>query len=747
MFSALVVLGAASHIEFVHMPSVSSKSKLNFPQAGNIELSDVVHDLEQYLSVPKTINYSQFPPSVVKALCDDCSVLSCGCLISEKLANELSTHSKEFVCPQCHNTDVYLLNVCTTIRSLVKYVHGLKDLLVYEKDSNSENAKESSVSEHEYQQKQHKVTFLSAFNEVFAEINSGSRIEDYKKDGYNSMNTQSSSYSSREHGRHSNGSISYKDRRLQGEQQAQQSIASTSPGSNFTPSSLHSLSRQRTRNSFPTSNLTKLLTSSSNNDKAGLKKNQGRPQSMDASKELIYGKNFPFFRKLFQYRLHHSKFFPRSKLFIGTSISPDLKHLALLTERKFEVYSLDPDKPDQCPKLYCCGKNNGEYGSDYSDHHVISDEEVVRNSNFTESPGLALEGLTKWEHHSCKISKNILVIAGSRGFLRIHDLSFRGRCIFTYQCKFPIRCMDMSPDGRFISIGITGKDKYTLVEQAFVILLRLDFDDSADIASANVSLTSSNKAIYTLFHSAEDHANNGKSNSTNTLSTFQTSHGVHVGLRLIAFPFNLPYRDPINILQFSPNSKMLSVATALESRFLTINITDPNRPILVMKSQRRMDTSLDSEGITDMQFFPDDRIMCITSVASNSMPIVIDTNISSISGPNGIAKPKMLLKVSEVGSTIHKCCVSPRGDAVAYLDRSGTVYIMMCPRMDDSDNKRIVVVTDVANSFTVGESASMRFDSHGYKLYIIDRKGILTISDFTAGTVEDQSVTRCKIIT
>jgi len=729
------------------MPSASSKSEAKILQAGDIELGDVINELEQYLSVPKTINYSEFPPSVVKALCDDCSVLSCGCLISEKLAKELGTHSKTFVCPECHSTDVYLLKPCSNIRSLVKYVVGLKDLLLYDGNSSFENMKQNASSQQSQLEKQQKITFLSAFTEVFTEVNNVSRIDDYKKDGYISINTQSSSYSSREHGRLSNGSVSYRDRRLQGEQQYAQSVASTSPGSNFTPSSLQSVSKQRTRNSFQTSNLTKLLTSSSNNDKTIVKKDQGCSQSTDANKELIYGKNFPFFRKLFQYRLHQSRFFPRSKLFICTSISPDLKRIALLTEKKFEVYSLDPEKPGQAPKLICCGKNNGEYGSDYSDHHVISDEEVVRSSNFTDSPSLPLEALTKWEHHSCKVVNNLLVIVGSRGLLRIHDLSFSGRCIFTYQCKFPIRCMDVSPDGNFISIGITGKDKYTMVEQAFVILLRLDFDDLADTESTNISLTSSNKAMYSLFHPAAIKANDNIKPSRSVLSTFPTSEGAQVGLHLTAFPFNLPYRDPINILQFSPNSKMLSVATAMESRFLTINITDPNRPILVMKSQRKLDTSLDSEGITDMQFFPDDRIMCITSVASNSTPIVIDTNITSISGPKGIAKPKLLLKVSEVGSTIHKCTISPRGDAIAYLDRSGTVYIMMCPRMDDSDNKQIVVATDVANSFTVGESASMRFDSCGYKLYIIDRKGLLTISDFTAGTVEDQSVTRCKIIT
>jgi threonyl-tRNA synthetase len=71
---------------------------------------------------------------------------------------------------------------------------------------------------------------------------------------------------------------------------------------------------------------------------------------------------------------------------------------------------------------------------------------------------------------------------------------------------------------------------------------------------------------------------------------------------------------------------------------------------------------------------------------------------------------------------------------------------MAAPRMDDNDNKRIVNVFDVSNAARAREAASVRFDPDGYKLYALDRKGLLTIADYTAGTVEDHTVTRCKII-
>lgn len=692
-----------------------------------LNISEIVSELEGHLSIPSTRDYSQTPPSIINSITNDASILSCGCLVSEGLANELSSKDNSLTCPVCHKEHVHLISPCKHIRSLSKYVLGLKDLIKYD-DTNSHNGKSISNSRNGDIPN---VSLLTAFNEAFAEVSSNGITKNQQHSyGSKEISTENSSYqdSRRIRGGGCGGEIA-------------KSVMSSSPASNTTGCSVSFAPNQSVHSSFKPSNLTKLLTRSSNVDKQ-VSKLPGMVITED-SKELLYGKNFPFFKRLYQYHLHHSKFFPRSKLFISTSISQNLTRLALISEKKFEVYCMDPSKPGETPQLFCYGKNDGEYGRTYDQHLMVTKEDIVRNSNFADSPMESLNSLAKWEYISCKVTNNLLVISGTRGFLRIHDLSCGGRCIYTYQCKFPIRCIDVSPDEHFISIGVTGKDRYTWVEQAFVILLRLDFEDSNDVVSvtesASASMTSSSKAALSLFHQS--------SSPSKSISSSGDLLKIGHSLRLTAFPFNLPYRDPITILRFSPNSKLLSAATALESRFLTINVANPNRPVLVMKSQRKLDTSLDSEGITDIQFFPDNRTMSLTSVAYNSVPIIIDTNITSISGPEGIAKPKLQLKVDEVGSSIHRCCVSPRGDSVAYLDRSGTVYLMLCPQMRDNDNKRVVIVTDVANSFTARESANMKFDAPGYKLYILDRKGLLTIADFTAGTVEDQSVTRCKVIT
>lgn len=107
-----------------------------------------------------------------------------------------------------------------------------------------------------------------------------------------------------------------------------------------------------------------------------------------------------------------------------------------------------------------------------------------------------------------------------------------------------------------------------------------------------------------------------------------------------------------------------------------------------MKSVRSIDTSLESEGITDTKLFPGNpNLMCITSTAFNSSPLVINTKITQINGVRTVAQPSMLIRVDEIGCKIHKCEISPRNDAIAFLDRNGSVYIMCAPTMMDNNEK------------------------------------------------------------
>lgn len=210
----------------------------------------------------------------------------------------------------------------------------------------------------------------------------------------------------------------------------------------------------------------------------------------------------------------------------------------------------------------------------------------------------------------------------------------------------------------------------------------------------------------------------------------------------------LPYRDPINTIQLSHDAKYLTCSTALESRFLIISLQKINEPRLIMKSVRSIDTSLESEGITDTKLFSGNpNLMCITSTAFNSSPLVINTKITQINGVRTVAQPSMLIRVDEIGCKIHKCEISPRNDAIAFLDRNGSVYIMCAPTMmDNNEKRRTILVETVANAYRAYESATLRFNPEGNKLYILDRKGTFFVEDFAYGLPQSREITKCKQI-
>lgn len=661
----------------------------------NLTARDILGHLESLLSIPVCWNSSDNSPTLIYAPANDPLILSCCCIVSKKLVIGTEPISRIETCPVCEKKSVYVLGTCQNLVDLYQYYDHLKyelnktaDItdsktfatnseilpnrdtrsgLLFGSSSPSKMNEVKGINMDLSSSSQKGLSFLGAFHDALKQIN------------------QSSSFNS-----HELSNNSPTDPQLD-ENYANLNVSSHSP-TNHSISSSASLQRQRTRQSnVNTSNLTKLLSSTPGNMKVAVQKRH-------SNKEILLSKNFPFFRRIYSHSISNSNFFLKTKVYIQPQLSPNLTKFFLLSEKKWEVYSIDTEKPEKQPKLLCCGKSDASFGPTYESLNKMSKTQIIENSNVSNDDAEILDILNDWEHLHCKLTENYLFITGTRGVMRVIDLNKGGICAYTYKCNFPIRCIDASTNDEYVALGINGKDKYTQVEQAVIILIKL-IPETQNAA----------------FH----------------ISTYH---------------FTLPYRDPIGILRFSLDSSLLSVSTVLESRFLVISLLDPWRPTLVMKSQRRIDTSLDSEGITDMSFFPDNRLMAVVSLSQNSEPIIIDTNIASISSPDGIAKPKLLLKVDEVGSTIHGCCVSPRGDSVAFINRNGNVYIMTAPTMDDNDSKRVSLVLEVANAPRAKESASIKFDPDGYKLYALDRRGTLSIADFTAGTVEDHSVTRCKIL-
>ncbi|KAG7711890.1 hypothetical protein KL930_001105 [Ogataea haglerorum] len=667
-------------------------------------VESIIDDIEQLLKIPSFIENSKSPPQVISALSNDPIILSCGCLISEKLEEQLIGEKPCFRCPTCGNPESKKLRRCALLKSVIDYISRFRSDTDF-----GEQIKEEANADFDDNDNETGKTLLSAFNEVLGEIE-----KPLTRHSFQPLDDQPKTINDCP-------PISQKN-----DDRIKNSSSLSLQAQDTETVTTHARQSQSSRNCAQSFYSSKPLSGF-----VGYKEDHTNDNFKDMNKELIYAKNFPLYRKLYQHHTHHSNLPFKTKLFINTDFSPHLDKFVLLSEKKWEVYHLSVNHPERPPLLLCCGNINGDYGETFSTLKKVNANEIMMNSNFGENAKDSLDSLANWEHLFCKITEDILIISGTRGFVRFFDLKYKGRPLYTYQCRFPVRCIDVSSDGNYASLGVTGKDKFTGFEQAFIILLKLELLESKSHSFCSNGGEKANAAGH-----LDDNLRSFDSHKSIGLRTLQIQY----------YPFTLPYRDPVSILKFSPNCEYLTVATALESRFMIISIRDPTRPVMVMKSQRKLDTSLESEGITDLSFFPDNRLMTLTSVSYNSVPIIIDTKITSISGPEGIAHPKLLAKVEEVGNTIHKCCVSPRGDSVAYLDRSGAVYVMSTSKIDDNDNKRLVIVTDVSNSYQVKEAASLRFDKDGYKLYILDRKGLLTISDFTAGTMEDPSITRCKII-
>lgn len=624
---------------------------------------------------------------ITRKVSADPEILSCGCIVAGSLIDHIklqSVSNNSFTCPSCHSEEVFSLGI-------QKQLAHISQLLL----DDSVSTTSSSLDRHHSPITKRNQSFLTAFQEAFQEA------QKTKMEPYNSTRRPSA--------------VTFP---IDENSMTFNSIHSSSPPDKRTSISSGSITNS-TSHKPNVSNLTKMIAISPNFNNTNPNTNttvqhESRPIIISKNQELLLAKNFPFYRRLFTYKIHPT-FLLQAKTFISTSISPNIQHLALLSEKKWEVWIVDPNSPQRQPILFCEGRSDGSYGK--GELIPIKKSTMVRLSNFgdpnnqklnelskSNSIGASMALLDNWEHLTCKLTENLLIIGGTRGFLRIIRLNGPnpGKLLYTYQAKFPIRCFDVSPDESMIAIGVTCRDKYTQIDQAVIISLKLELAPNGELIVAS-------------------------------------------------YPFTLPYRDPLILLKFSPDSNLLSVATALESRFMTILIKDPTRPSLLMKSQRRLDTTLDAEGITDLSYFPDERLMSLTSVSHSSSPIILDTNIPSINSPDGIARPKLIMRVDEVGSLVHTCVSSPRGDAIAYLGRNGTIYVVSfsSTRLEDHssrDSRKTVDVASVTRGTCRRDAASLQWDREGYRLWALDRLGSLTIVDWVAGTVDDLNVSRCKIV-
>ncbi|KAH3663935.1 hypothetical protein WICMUC_005874 [Wickerhamomyces mucosus] len=443
----------------------------------------------------------------------------------------------------------------------------------------------------------------------------------------------------------------------------------------------------------------------------------------EINNEKLFVKNFPIYKRHYQYSTSPKKFpqLSKPKSYINNSISPKCEYFVVLSNSQFKVYKINGI---QKPQLLFTGDKHlktGKNSQDLQNHY----ENLLKFHSLQEIH----EKLQNWEFLFCEITENFLIITGTNGILLIYSIKFE-KPIYIYFSNFPIRCIAISQDSKLIAYGITGKDRINNSEQTLIVLHKLTLEESTSNEQNN------------------DY-NNDKNNDKNNNN--DTNDQIDEILKIDPITITFPYKDPINKISFSKDSKYLTCSTAIESRFLIIMIKDPFNPKLVMKSIKSIDTSLESEGITDLQIFPNNRFMIISNVGFNSPSIIIDNNISTINGLQTVAQPKLVLKLNELSSNLHNCAISPRDDSIAIIDKNGSVYLITLNKINSMDfdyinNKRIFIIDQVSNSFSIKESASVKFDSNGYRLYILDRKGILYINDFIGGESNSENMIKSKVI-
>lgn len=437
-------------------------------------------------------------------------------------------------------------------------------------------------------------------------------------------------------------------------------------------------------------------------------------------REMYYKKCFPSFRKQFQHNINSRLILPRSKVFISTSISPDTSKIAVCTEKKWSVYWTPEDYNDS-PTLLCTGKSVGESQQPMEKAKSKSASTPQSAAAAMVPPLLSAEfeqgELVDWDHQIISLSNRYLAIAGSNGILRLYDLENEGKCVYHHKSKFSIRYMTISPNGTLIACAVTGIDNHTKTEQPMIVLHWLQLGDTSPLMTRY----------------------------TNSLDSVDQIPGVTIQV-VETVTITIPYQDVINSLSFSWDEAFLSCATYLTSHILIINVTNPHEPRMMLKTSRWTDKTGESEGITSIEFFPRNRFFAVTSVAQNSYPMIIDSKIKSTSSqPQMINRLSMVLRVEKVGSSIHKTAISPRDNAVAFLDKNGLVYLMYAP-MFESAHRRIFVVTEVSSAPTYREAAAIRFSPTGHALFIIDRKGNFHVEDFAAGSPQQAGIGKCRIL-
>lgn len=499
--------------------------------------------------------------------------------------------------------------------------------------------------------------------------------------------------------------------------------------------------------------------------------------ALNGQEEYNFLRCFPFHRKVSAFATQQSRLFSlrnlvkKSVKISGCAIATGYDYathtertlFVLLSDKKWELYKYTATKP----LLVACGRLTGEYGPLQGTLRVPADEGLVVRNDFgaadddTSISELSLR-LKQWVQLYCCLSEKYLVVAGTRGVVRVLDADVDspdvGRPLYTYLTNFPIRCVALAPNSALLACGITAKERHLGKQQPFVILHQLETGEDGALAAEPITIT-------------------------------------------------VPYRDPLKLLAFNGSSTHLLCCTVYEMRYFLIRLRDPatadyRRPRLIwsdMRVNRKPRTAsessdaiedflggqdddqmLDNEGITDIKFGRAySNTLVVTSLLLKNRPSIV----LKLSGPTIDTRPKaprldfydvtlhvsaaspneesdhaatytleVTMKVPEIGSSIYRVEVSPRGDGMVFVDKLGRLLLVSTLNVPlgatlATTRKSVVLLGEVADALRSTEAAAVKFSSDGGKVFAVDRKGLFQVFDFTKGIPgEDPDVIKCKII-
>ncbi|KAK6464825.1 transcriptional regulator of peptide transport [Scheffersomyces coipomensis] len=733
-------------------------------------------------------------PAGQSVIVSDTSMLTCGCLISESWFGTGSS------CPNCGKENVSILSEIKPLRDLYKIIQQLNTQLAAVSiptpttSNNNITAPPSLMANSRRRRSSSKKSIKAGTLDTF---NEGSQFQ-----SQDSMDLISLFYKFAKEEEYVHieppPSTSPNNSKVQPISIRNKGNGTTNPEKHeIGSSSLNSY--QNSTSISPSHNAPHLKvdpTDSLKNQSLEFEKNLLK--GLSEEKEYNFSKCFPFYRKSSTFPTQQLKFsmsnlsfksnsiMKKSARFIGSDIytyfdfalGNEVTRFVLISEKRWELYEYivplsETDTASIKPQMICCGKSTGEYGENINNLNTFPStssaikEIVIKNDFNSESSNDSdlKKRLQQWDHLYCKLSKNYLFISGTKGVMRLFNLNRMspytfGQPIYTYVTNFPIRCVSISPNDKLLACAITAKERLSSKEQPFIVLHRLHASDDG------------------YLHSVEP------------------------------ITITIPYRDPIKLLNFNATSTHLLCCTAWESRYLIIRLRNmtggPNdssenyrKPRLIWsdqsyKSNRRHrggendgedeeqrendnDLMMTNEGVTDVQFGSlHSNTIILSSCSLKSRPPMIvrldgalidsnrnrsvsdsQTSITSVGGEDDeIKSSETVTKFPEIGSSIYSFAMSPRGDGIVFLDKSGRLFLVSTPGLRFNSttslatNKNVVVLLgEVSNAERFTEAASIKFSPDGGKIFAVDRKGILSVFDFTKGVPgDDLDVVKCKIL-